>query len=349
MPKHQRSPTSSRTSPSKIPKRSSTESMRSPVTPRSKSPSKIPPPIKNIKTTESIISQLRKREIGMLPRKRINFSKYKMFNDTKLYSIDVLHHLNDILKYNKRIELYVYNIDDNDKVNLTKYNNLCLYTDIKAQNVLYSYYDNANEFIEILHSFDLNGTNIDVKNNVKTLLNDVLIDHLYVDKNFTTLYLFNYTYYYEYKTVEQEQKKIKEEKIFSDYIKYYNVKLIKNKSNDEIDDPNFKFFDELSDEVKENHRYVNTECDYDEAADNANYNGSLSNTSNRSSYGGSDAKSKYIKSLKNKTLEKLQNIAKNKKIKFTKKLNGKMIAIKKETLIKKLCNHKYKNIDTTMI
>ena len=34
-------------------------------------------------------------------------------------------------------------------------------------------------------------------------------------------------------------------------------------------------------------------------------------------------------------------MAKNKKVKYTKKVDGKSVAIKKETLIKKLCKHKY--------
>jgi hypothetical protein len=300
----------------------------SPRTPRSKSPSRTPP-IKIKKTTESIISQLRKREIGMLPRKRINFSQYKKFNDTELYSIDVLYHLTDILKYNKQIELYKYNIDDNDDVKLTKYNNLCLYTDIRAQNTIHSYYDSSGVFNEITHTFDLNGINIDDKNDGARLLNDILIEHLYVDKKFTTLYLFNYTYYYENNNTFQ-QKISKEEKIFGNFIKYYNVKLIKNKSDDEFDDPKFKFFDELDKKIKEEgYKYNDTECNIE----NSN--------SNNMSYGGNNAKAKYIKSLKNKTLEKLQNIAKNKKIKYTKKLNGKTTPIKRETLINKLCKYKF--------
>ena len=47
-------------------------------------------------------------------------------------------------------------------------------------------------------------------------------------------------------------------------------------------------------------------------------------------------KKKYIKVLGNYTMEKLQNIAKNKKIPYTKKLYGKVENIKRKTLIKKL-------------
>ena len=54
-------------------------------------------------------------------------------------------------------------------------------------------------------------------------------------------------------------------------------------------------------------------------------------------------KKKYIKVLGNYTMEKLQNIAKNKKIPYTKKLYGKVENIKRETLIKKLCDFKFKN------
>ena len=57
-------------------------------------------------------------------------------------------------------------------------------------------------------------------------------------------------------------------------------------------------------------------------------------------FGGSNKQTlkKYKEKLKNKTLVDLQKIAKNKKIKITKKYNGKISYIKKATLIKNLCN-----------
>lgn len=45
---------------------------------------------------------------------------------------------------------------------------------------------------------------------------------------------------------------------------------------------------------------------------------------------------KYIKYLKNKSIQKLQQIAKNKNIEYVKKYKGKIIEIKRETLEKKL-------------
>jgi len=320
-------------------------SSRSPSKSSSRSPSKSPPTKKKT-TNENTTFLLRKREIGMLPRNprnKLNFSNYNMFNDTQLYSIEI-NQLYDILRYNKNIKLYLYNIDDNNNVKLKKYNNLCLYRENYAQDDLFSYYNSSGELINVSNIFHLYGTNINNKNDSKTLFNNGLMEHLYVDKKFTTLYLFKYTYYYEYGREEQQQKKIKEKKIFGDFIKYYKIKLIKNKSDDFINDPKFKFFDDLSDEVEKNFRYVEIDCYNDPSEDNDKYNsdwnkGSLSNNS---SYGAGNIKFKYIKRLKNKSLEKLQNIAKNKKIKYTKKFKGKTIAIKKETLINKLCNHKYK-------
>ena len=73
-----------------------------------------------------------------------------------------------------------------------------------------------------------------------------------------------------------------------------------------------------------------------------NSSGSQSNSTS-STIGGSKCldKRKYIKRLKNYSIEKLQNIAKNKKIRYTKQIDGKIVSIKKETLIKKLCDYKY--------
>jgi uncharacterized protein YajQ (UPF0234 family) len=52
--------------------------------------------------------------------------------------------------------------------------------------------------------------------------------------------------------------------------------------------------------------------------------------------GNYEEKIKYKKSLSKKTLEKIQNICKNKKIKTTKKYNGKIVNLQKKTLINTL-------------
>lgn len=54
--------------------------------------------------------------------------------------------------------------------------------------------------------------------------------------------------------------------------------------------------------------------------------------------GGCDKLKKYKKYLKRQSLTKLQSIAKNKKINYTRKSNGKIVNIKEETLVKNLLN-----------
>lgn len=49
----------------------------------------------------------------------------------------------------------------------------------------------------------------------------------------------------------------------------------------------------------------------------------------------------YKKNLNNMTIEKLQQIANNKKIKITKKYKGRIILLKKDTIVNKIINYKY--------
>jgi hypothetical protein len=183
---------------------------------------------------------------------------------------------------------------------------------------------------KLLHTFDLIGTN---KRERKVLLNDIQIDNLYVDKFFKKFYLFNNKMIYRVGPAKYYNK-LKEDKIFNEYKINHGLDLIHNKItirnadlNDDkkMEDPHYRFFKELELKIY--------------PPDTNSRSGSpITGGANKS------AKAKYIKTLRNKTLEKLQIMAKNKKVKYTKKVDGKSVAIKKETLIKKLCKHKYDKI-----
>ena len=56
---------------------------------------------------------------------------------------------------------------------------------------------------------------------------------------------------------------------------------------------------------------------------------------------GGSKKSNYKNRLRKYDLKKLQNLAKSKGIKITKKKNGKTVNISKDSLINKLCEHKH--------
>lgn len=299
---------------------------RSPQLSQSSSKSSKSPPLKKIYHTENVISLLKKRETGKLSKNIKNFSQYKMFNDSILYNVVFSHKIRDILKYNPKIIFYLFYIDDNDNIKLEKYNNLCLNTNFYAQIEL----ENG-----INKTFDLYGTNINDKNE-KKLLDDVLLEHLYTDKKFKNLYLFNYTYNDYYDNIEKKTQENKETKLFNSFVVNNNVQLNNPSYSSEI----FKDLDFFVKDITMN----DTECKYNSSSDNDKYNSDWNNGSPNNNGGGINKTNKlnYIKKLKNKTLDKLQNIAKNKKIKYTKKLNGKNIPIKKETLIKKLCNYKFK-------
>jgi hypothetical protein len=69
--------------------------------------------------------------------------------------------------------------------------------------------------------------------------------------------------------------------------------------------------------------------------------GTLSSSSSQLGGSPKTIKGKYKKFLKKFRLEILQKEAKKKGIKITKKKNGKIVNIKKDSLINKLCKHKF--------
>jgi hypothetical protein len=275
-------------------------------------------PLVKRKTT-NMFNLINSRNTGMLSKKTNTLS---MFNNNKtLYTVGGEVNISNILYYNPKIELKEFTISGANKLNINNFNKLYINNEFYAQNVIFN--DNGRT---VLQTFELIGSN-KIKKETKKLLNDIQINNLYVDEKLENFYLFSYDVA-NYKYYNKEIA----DKIFNELKKDYDLNLIDDKidyyddeyddENKRMEDLNYRFFKKLN--LK---RYP---------PDTNSRSGSpITGGSNKS------IKTKYIKTLRNKTLEKLQNMAKNKKVKYTKKVDGKSVAIKKETLIKKLCKHKY--------
>lgn len=233
------------------------------------------------------------------------------FNHLKLYKTKKEDHISHILEYNPNVELHKFSID-NSKIVITKYNKLD-YIEI----IQYAQSDSP-----YFNQFYVSGVNIEDDNTEEFLLTRESLKYLYCNEDFSILYLF----YPKYKELDEngdEFDNVKEGKrTLKEFLQNHNIELIK-KTKD--------LFKNLKKKVRDS------------------YNSSVNSQSNQESntlsesLGGSKSldKQKYMKRLRKYTLEKLQKVAKNKKIRYTKKVDGKMVNIKKETIVKKLCKHKY--------
>ena len=258
----------------------------------------------------------------------------RIFDDnTTLYNISYNSNINTILEYNPEIELYKFTILPNKKVIFTIYNKLSIDDDIQGQYLL-------QENPDILRTFTLYGKDKIKQKESKFILDDMNRDNLYVNENVNKFYLFENNLF-DSKNIELDNK------IYKEYLSGYNIKFVKDNIDSTLDihnedekmkDENYKFFHNITEVLESRKR---------------SRSNSRSNSSSSSEYqqykrhklsnGGKLTKNidkTYMKKLRNKSLEKLQNMAKNKKIKYTKMLNGKIVPIKKETLIKKLCKNK---------
>ena len=287
----------------------------------------------NIK--ESFFKLMRYREMGMIKRPRRIFD----YDDTTLYNISYNSNINTILEYNPKIELYKFTILPNKKVIFTIHNNLSINDDIQGQYLLY---DEDNR--QVLHTFTLYGKDrINPKRN-RFILDDMNRDNLYVNENVNKFYLFENNLF-DSKNIESDNE------IYKEYLSGYNIKFVKDNIDytlhgdnevEKMKDENYKFFHNITKELESRSK---SRSKSNSRSDSISKSSSEYQQYKRHtlSNGGKLTKNidkTYMKKLRNKSLEKLQNMAKNKKIKYTKMLNGKKVPIKKETLIKKLCKNK---------
>ena len=226
------------------------------------------------------------------------------FNDSKLYKIKNQYDLHNILMYKPDIELHKFSIA-NRKIAITKYNELD-YNPI----IQYAQTDSPQP-----DQFYVSGVNIDDNIEEDFLLTRESLKYLHCDEDFSTIYLLCSKY--------DKYDEKEEEKIFKEFVKNQKITCINDTK---------KLFKDLKTKLKQR-KYQS----YSSASS------SESSESSQNSSGGSKSldKQKYMKKLRNYTLEKLQNIARNKKVGYTKKADGKVVSIKKETIIKKLCAYKY--------
>ena len=241
-----------------------------------------------------------------------SYYNYK-FDHFKLYKTDKEEHLLHILEYNPGVELHKFSID-NGKIDITKYHKLDY-----NQMIQYAQSDSPIHF----YQFYVSGVNIKDDDMEDFLLTRESLKYLYCDKDFSTLYLF----YPEYKEYDENGDEIRDKtkegkRILKEFIQNNNIERIKDTK---------QLFKNLKQKVKES---------YNSSSDSQS---SPENDTGSESIGGSKPldKQKYMKRLRKYTLEKLLNVAKNKKIRCTKKVDGKILNIKKETIVKKLCKHKY--------
>jgi hypothetical protein len=258
----------------------------------------------------NIVKFLQQRETGNSRRRPLKIRKFMKnnftFKDKTLYVVEWSFILDKILEYNPLLELHKIDINvKKDRSLKVDYN---IFTKLEVENDIYAQVvlTDYDEGREVFHTFNLFGR--DEEGDDIPLLNDLLLLKTYTNADFTTLYFIKvFNRHIENENLDKTQ-------IYDQFIKNNNLKLI----ND----------------IDITKRMIQKALDEkEESPTNKIYN---------ISKGGLDKQS-YIKLLKGKSFEKLKKIAKNKNISYMKKVNGVYVNIKPDTLIKKLCEYKYKS------
>ena len=280
------------------------------------------------KKKKNITSILRERETNFKTKKNELNNIYYKFKHEKLYQFNEGNDIYNLLEINPNVELHKFSISHN-KIIITKYNEL-------KYNILHFQHAQTDDHNEV-YIFDVHGIKIHDQSKEELLISNSSLKNAFCGEDFSTLYLFHYKYDNPYEDSDFddddmsntgfEEKKNKEIEKFQNFLKKQNIQLIKDNEREirgeieESQNRNYQLFNSLSEKVREQL-----------------YNSPMKTGGSKGIH-----KKKYIKVLGNYTMEKLQNIAKNKKIPYTKKQYGKVENIKRETLIKKLCDFKFKN------
>ena len=245
---------------------------------------------------------------------------HKLLSPNTYYKVLSTAHLRYIIDRNPNIVCSVLEMNDDNVVETIEYENLSLtpiiYT--REQHTIYDKYNKGTT----LSTFQLYGSYANDRISIsddeeeedegesirKLIINDFHLDYIYVKTDSTSMYDKLIIYKYSAPTYDEVREGIYTEN---------EEKFIKNEQtvfNSKITELNVASFPHKYQEIAED---IEDEIEY---------------------LGGSVKKStSYRKFLNKQSMTKLQNIAKNKKISYQKKQQGKTVDIKRTTLMDKLC------------
>lgn len=265
-------------------------------------------------------------------KKILNLGQY--LEPFSIYNITDRYELRYILHIFKTIEcdVYEYNLDKKAYQKNT-YRDLCVeFNYSSAQNEVYDMFGVVKDVL----IFTLNGQNIrnGISSDSEDIINNLWKKHMYVETdnfgNYKKIVILKYNApeYYDFEDrYNSMQKSIihKETRFFDGMITKRNYKETPSEYKYYVDKLG-ELFQNLPECYEESPMRNNDdmESDYDEF------------------YGG-DAKShrlkKYRAFLKKQSIQKLQNMARNKSIKIERKYKGAMVSIKPDTLMENLYQH----------
>ena len=278
--------------------------------------------------------------------------KKKMFNlgqylePFSIYNISDTYELRYILQIYKTIEcdVYEYNLDKRAFQKNT-YRDLCVeFNYSSAQKEVYDMFGIG----KVALSFTLIGQNSKkgISSDSEDIINNLWKKHMYVETdnfgNYKKIVIFKHNapkyedFEDQYNSMQQDIV-YKETKLFNNIISKKNYQKTPSEYKHYVDKLGELFqnlpvcYPDNTDDSSD----MDDISDMDDTSDMDTYNDEI--------YGGHDAKitrlKKYRSYLKKQSIEKLQNIAKNKSINYKKKYKGKMVNIKTATLIEKIYQH----------
>ena len=281
-------------------------------------------------------------------KKMLNLGQY--LEPFSIYNIADTYELRYILHIYKTIECDVYEYNLQKKTfQKNTYKNLCVeFNYSSAQNEVYDTFGVVKKAL----SFTLNGQN--VKNGISAdseeIINNLWKKHMYVETdnfgNYKKIVILKHNAP-EYEDFEDKYNNI-QKVIIHNEIRFFNS--IITKKNYEQVPSEYKYYvnklgelfqnlPECSDTSPHEKNKMNDDMDDIDNMDDIDMN----DMEYDEVYGGYDLRNRRLRNyrayLKRQNIEKLQNIAKNKSIKFERKYRGKNISIKPETLIENLCKH----------
>jgi hypothetical protein len=268
-------------------------------------------------------------------KKILNLGKY--LEPFSMYNISDTYELRYILHIYKTIEcdVYQYNLDKKTFQKNT-YRDLCVeFNYSSGQNEVYDMFGVTKRTL----SFTLNGQNIKngISDDSEEIINNLWEKHMYVETdnfgNYKKIVIFKHNAP-EYDDYEDKYNDIQQSIIYKETKLFNNVIAKKNHQNTPSE---YKYYvDKLVELFQNLPECSGTSSIRNSTSDDMDYD-------NDEVYGGYDSFNqrlhKYRAYLKRQNIQKLQNIAKNKSIKFERKYKGKMVSIKPETLIENLSKH----------
>lgn len=250
--------------------------------------------------------------------------QYNMKNlkDNVLYKVENTSYLNFILYRFKNIKCSAFEIENNKIITNDYFKLFLQFQDFQTET--YDYYDKPTGLLDFLCF----GVNTETNEN-KTVFDSTYMEHVFFVKNdkakYTRLFVFKHKAPKYYENIEnkdqydaQERKEIE-----------YEYALLEERFPVKYEFPlSFKTY-------MENNRHGPVSNSFYKSLS------PLSNMSSSFTAGNNDESrlKKYKRFLKKQNLQKLQTMAKNKNVKYHKKINGNMVMIKKDSLIRKLSKH----------